>query len=149
MIELFQEYWQPLLYSDGVKLTGLAMTLWLLVLSLLIGAALAIPLAVGRTSERPIIRRAVRSFTYIFCGTPLYIQLLICYSGFYSLEVVRSNDVLSMFFKNGLNCAILAFSLNTAAYTTEYWRVPLETCRMAKLRLRVLTAYLLGKSNVA
>ncbi|MBC3486456.1 histidine ABC transporter permease HisM [Pseudomonas sp. SWRI50] len=119
MIELFQAYWQPLLYTDGVKLTGLAMTLWLLVASLLIGALLALPLAVARTAGGRWMRTAVRSFTYVFCGTPLYIQLLICYSGLYGLDVIKSSEVLRVFFKNGLNCAILAFALNSAAYTTE------------------------------
>lgn len=119
MIELFQEYWRPLMFSDGIRVTGLAMTLWLLVASLLFGGALAIPLAVARASRNIIYRAPVRCFTYVFCGTPLFIQLLVFYSGFYGLDFVRSDEWLSAFFKNGLNCAVLAFSLNTAAYTVE------------------------------
>lgn len=119
MFELIQEYWRPLIFSDGIRVTGVAMTLWLLVASLILGGALSIPLALARVSKHSMLRVPVRVYTYIFCGTPLYIQLLIFYSGMYSLSFVREHDFLNAFFRNGLNCAILAFALNTAAYTTE------------------------------
>lgn len=119
MLELIQEYWQPLIFSDGIRLTGVAMTLWLLVSSLILGGILAIPLALARVSDNPTFRLPVRLYTYVFCGTPLYIQLLVCYSGIYSLSFIREDYLLSSFFRSGLNCAILAFTLNTAAYTTE------------------------------
>ncbi len=57
-------------------------------------------------------------FTYIFRGTPLYVQLLIIYTGIYSLEFVHAHERLDEFFREGLNCTVLAFALNTAAYTT-------------------------------
>lgn len=119
MLELIQEYWKPLLFSDGIRTTGIAMTLWLLVTSLILGGLLAVPLAIARASSNRAVQFPVRIFTYIFCGTPLYIQLLICYSGIYSLSFVQEDQLLNSFFRNGLNCAILAFTLNTAAYTTE------------------------------
>lgn len=119
MFDLIQEYWRPLIYSDGIRVTGVAITLWLLIASLMLGGALSIPLALARASGCSMLRVPVRVFTYIFCGTPLYIQLLIFYSGIYSFAFVREHDLLSSFFRNGLNCAILAFALNTAAYTTE------------------------------
>ena len=37
----------------------------------------------------------------------------------YSLEIVRGTDFLNAFFRSGLNCTILALTLNTCAYTTE------------------------------
>ena len=58
-------------------------------------------------------------YTYLFRGTPLYIQLLICYTGIYSLAAVRLQPVLDAFFRDAMNCTILAFALNTCAYTTE------------------------------
>jgi ABC-type arginine/histidine transport system permease subunit len=47
------------------------------------------------------------------------VQLLIIYTGIYSLEFVHAHERLDEFFREGLNCTILAFALNTAAYTTE------------------------------
>jgi histidine transport system permease protein len=61
----------------------------------------------------------VQLYTYVFRGTPLYIQLLICYTGLYSLQVVREHMLLDQFFRNALNCTLLAFVLNTCAYTVE------------------------------
>lgn len=58
-------------------------------------------------------------FTYVFRGTPLYVQLLVFYSGMYTLEIVKGTELLNAFFRSGLNCTLLAFTLNTCAYTTE------------------------------
>jgi histidine transport system permease protein len=119
MIYIIQNYWQALLYSDGYRMTGLAMTLWLLVISCAIGFCLAIPLAIARNSRNPFIWGPVWVYTFIFRGTPLLVQLLIIYTGIYGFEFVRDNVILGDFFKQGLNCTILAFALNTGAYTTE------------------------------
>lgn len=119
MSGILQEYWQSYLWFDGYQLSGVAMTLWLLVASIAIGGLLAVPLAVARVSRNPFIRGPVWFYTYIFRGTPLYIQLLLLYTGVYSLEMVRNQPELNAFFREGINCTLLAFALNTCAYTTE------------------------------
>ncbi|PVZ62278.1 amino acid ABC transporter permease [Pseudomonas sp. B1(2018)] len=119
MIELIAEYWKPFLFSDGETLTGLAMTLWLLVASIAMGFFLSLPLAILRVSRWGVLRWPVQLFTYVFRGTPLYIQLLICYSGIYGIAVVRSQPLLEAFFRDAMNCTLLAFTLNTCAYTVE------------------------------
>ncbi|CAI8803698.1 ABC transporter permease [Pseudomonas sp. fls2-241-R2A-110] len=119
MIELIAEYWKPFLFTDGDTLTGLAMTLWLLVASIVMGFFLSLPLAILRVSRWGLLRWPVQLFTYVFRGTPLYIQLLICYSGIYGIAVVRSQPLLEAFFRDAMNCTLLAFTLNTCAYTVE------------------------------
>ncbi|MDR9878881.1 ABC transporter permease [Pseudomonas allii] len=119
MIELFQQYGLAYLFSDGAGLSGVAMTLWLFIVSVVFGFVLSIPLALARVSEHFWLRWPVEVYTYLFRGTPLYIQLLICYTGLYSLEVVQDNALLNQFFRNALNCTLLAFVLNTCAYTVE------------------------------
>jgi histidine transport system permease protein len=119
MIYIIQNYWQAFLYTDGYTMTGVAMTLWLLVISCAVGFCLAIPLAVARNSRNPAIWGPVWLYTFIFRGTPLYVQLLIIYTGLYSLDVIKNNEVLGDFFKQGIDCTLLAFALNTGAYTTE------------------------------
>lgn len=119
MIEIIQEYGQAYLWNDGYHLSGLAMTLWLLTVSIVIGFLVSVPLSVARVSSNWAIRGPVWFYTYVFRGTPLYIQLLIIYTGIYSLEVVRGQPLLEGFFRDGLNCTLLAFALNTCAYTTE------------------------------
>ena len=48
-----------------------------------------------------------------------YVQLLVFYSGMYTLEIVKGTELLNAFFRSGLNCTVLALTLNTCAYTTE------------------------------
>ncbi len=54
MIEILHEYWKPLLWTDGYRFTGVAITLWLLILSVVIGGVLALFLAIGRVSSNKI-----------------------------------------------------------------------------------------------
>ena len=119
MTELLQQYWRQYLWGSPGHWSGLAVTLWLTVAAVVLGFGLALPLAIMRASSGPCLGAPVWLFTYLFRGTPLYVQLLICYTGLYSLEAVRSTPVLNVFFKDALNCTLLAFALNTAAYTTE------------------------------
>ena len=119
MIDLVKDYWQPFLWGSPSHISGLAMTLWLTVTACVVGFILALPIAVGRVAGPPWIIWPVRAFTFVFRGTPLYVQLLIIYSGIYSLDMVRNTPGVNSFFKDALNCTILAFTLNTCAYITE------------------------------
>jgi histidine transport system permease protein len=98
VIEIIQEYWKSLLWTDGYRFTGVAITLWLLISSVVMGGILAVFLAIGRVSSNKFIQFPIWLFTYIFRGTPLYVQLLVFYSGMYSLEIVRGTDFLNAFF---------------------------------------------------
>lgn len=119
MIYIIQNYWHALLYSNGYQMTGMAMTLWLLVVSCAFGFCIALPLAIARNSKNPFIRGPVWLYGFIFRGTPLYVQLLLIYSGVYGLHFVRATPFLADFFKSAINCTLLSFALNTGAYTTE------------------------------
>ena len=118
MIGIIQTYWRAYLYSDGYTMTGVAMTLWLLAASLAIGFCIALPLAIARNSRNPFIRGPVWTFVFVFTGTPLFVQLLIIYTGVYSLSVVQHTAFLNEFFRKGIDCTILAFGLHPAAYAT-------------------------------
>lgn len=121
LLELIREY--GLEYLGVVhgewQLSGLSMTLWIMVLSLCFGMLLSLPLAICRVSSCPWLRWPVQLYTYVLRGTPLYVQLLLVYTGFFSLGFVRGSEFLSDFFRSGFNCVILAFSLNCCAYLTE------------------------------
>jgi histidine transport system permease protein len=119
MIELVQQYWRQYLWGVAGHPTGLVVTLWLTVVSLGLGFILAVPLAILRVSKIRGLSLPVSIYTYLFRGTPLYVQLLLIYTGVYSLDVVHSIPALNAFFRDAMNCTILAFMLNTAAYTTE------------------------------
>lgn len=40
MIDIIQEYWKSLLWTDGYRFTGVAITLWLLISSVVMGGIL-------------------------------------------------------------------------------------------------------------
>lgn len=119
MIDLIQNYWRPFLFGDGHELSGLVITLWLLIGSVFLGFVLALPLAIARSSRIKCLNYPVWIFSYIFRGTPLYIQLLLLYSGIFSLEIVQDSATLRKIFSSGINCALIAFTLNTCAYSLE------------------------------
>ena len=109
---------------DNLKLywDGLLNSLLLLAASLVVGGVLAVPLAVARVSSNRFISGPVWVFTYVMRGTPLLIQVYIIYYGLGQMEFIQArwNDIWPWtWFKEPMFCAILAFALNTCAYTAE------------------------------
>lgn len=104
-------------------LSGTWLTLRLVAMALAAGMLCAIPLAVMRVSRRPWVSRPVWLFTYFIRGTPMLIQLLIVYYGLAQFEWLReqwaAESLFWMLFREPYFCALLAFSVNTCAYTVE------------------------------
>ncbi|MFO7787882.1 MAG: ABC transporter permease [Halospina sp.] len=100
---------------------GLVTTVQLVFLSLIIGLFLAVPLAILRTVRNPFVSGPVWLYTYIFRGTPLLIQLYIIYYGIGQIEGIQGTFWWDIF-RDPFYPALLAFTLNTAAYTTEIIR---------------------------
>lgn len=111
---------QPHIILDNLPLflTGLLLTLKLTGYSLLFGLLLAMPLARLRVSRNRWVRQPVWAFTYFFRGTPMLLQLLVLYYGLAQFDWMR-NSLLWPYLREPFWCALLAFSLNTCAYTTE------------------------------
>ncbi|MFN2362429.1 MAG: ABC transporter permease [Marinobacter sp.] len=100
---------------------GLVTTAQLVFLSLVVGLLLAVPLAIMRTSRNPLISVPVWLYTYVFRGTPLLIQLYIIYYGIAQIHGIQQTFWWEIF-REAFYPALLAFTLNTAAYTTEIIR---------------------------
>ena len=100
-----------------IYLGGAWTTVQLLLISLLLGLALALPLAVLR-SLGGWPSRLVWAYTYVFRGTPMLVQLFLIYYGLAQFDAVR-NSVVWPWLSSAWFCACLSFVLNTAAYTTE------------------------------
>ena len=104
--------------SVPLYLSGTLVTLKLLVAALAAGLVAAIPLAVMRASPNPWLSRPVWLFTYVFRGTPLLVQLFLIYYGLAQFSWVRESVVWPLF-SSAWFCCMLAFAINTCAYTTE------------------------------
>ena len=106
-------------------LRGLGNTVALVVLSLLIGGALSVPLAIARANKKPVANQVIWAYVYVFRGTPLLVQTYLIYYGLGQFEFIRES-VLWPFLREAWWCALIAFTLNTAAYTTEIFRGVIE-----------------------
>lgn len=112
----------------GPKLiSGLGVTLTLVGISITIGAVLSVPIAFGRMSSNRIISALAYGYVYFFRGTPLIAQLFLIYYGFGSFREELEAVGLWVFFRDAWNCALLAFTLNTAAYQAEILRGAIES----------------------
>ncbi len=108
------------LYLDGFVTTA-----ELVVLALVLGLVLAVPLALLRTSRNPAVWVPVWAYIYFFRGTPLLVQLFMIYYGAGQFDFVRES-MLWPFLREAYFCALLAFTLNTSAYTAEFLRGAIE-----------------------
>ncbi len=104
--------------SLPLYVSGAWLTVKLLLVSLLIGLAGAMPLAVMRSSANPLLSYPVWLFTYVIRGTPLLVQLFLIYYGLAQFESMRQSWLWE-WFSSAWFCAVLAFGINTCAYTTE------------------------------
>lgn len=102
----------------GMYWNGFVNTVQLVFVSLLIGLVLAVPLAIGRGAKSKLLSKTIWLYTYVFRGTPLLIQLYLAYYGFAFVPGIR-DTWLWFFVEDPLYPALFAFTLNTAAYTTE------------------------------
>ena len=104
---------------------GLWVTIYLVTLSLVIGLGMAIPISLLATSKKLWIRALPKAYIYFFRGTPLLVQMFMIYHGMGQFEAVHESFLWTIF-KQAYACALLAFALNTAAYTAEILRGTIE-----------------------
>jgi len=103
-------------------------TLKLLSLSLIFGLIIGLIFAIMRLSKNKFVSNFSYGFSYIFRGTPLLVQIFIIYFGLGQIEYLRST-ILWNILKEPYWCAIIAFALNTGAYTSEILRSAFQTIK--------------------
>ena len=109
-------------------LNATIVTLKLLSVSLIIGLFIGLFFAVLRLNKNIFINKFAYGYSYIFRGTPLLVQIFIIYFGLGQIESVRSS-FLWVILKEPYWCAIIAFALNTGAYTSEILRSAFQTIK--------------------
>ena len=103
-------------------------TLKLLSVSLIVGLFIGYFLQFLRLNKNIFINKFAYGYSYIFRGTPLLVQIFIIYFGLGQIEYLRST-ILWEIFKEPYWCAIIAFALNTGAYTSEILRSAFQTIK--------------------
>ena len=107
--------------------SGLPLTLLLVGQSLLIGFGLAVVLALLRLSGNRLANGFAYGFVYVFRSTPLLVQMFLIYYGSGQFRGFLDDLGLWVFFRDAWFCAVLALTLNTAAYTSEIIRGGLQS----------------------
>ena len=107
-------------------LNATILTIELTLLSLFFGIFVGVFFAILRTSNKKILSLFSYYYSYVFRGTPLLVQIFIIYFGLAQIEWIRES-FLWIFLKEPYSCAILAFTLNTGAYSSEIFRSAFET----------------------
>ncbi len=109
-------------------LNAAVITLKLLSISLFVGLFIGLFFAILRLNKNIYINKFAYGYSYVFRGTPLLVQIFIIYFGLGQIEYFRST-FLWVIFKEPYWCAIIAFSLNTGAYTSEILRSAFQTIK--------------------
>ena len=118
-----------LMINSFPKLLGATIvTLKLLSASLFFGLFIGLFFAILRLNKNVIINKFAYGYSYIFRGTPLLVQIFIIYFGLGQIEYLRST-MLWVILKEPYWCAIIAFALNTGAYTSEILRSAFQTIK--------------------
>ncbi|UQN14653.1 amino acid ABC transporter permease [Gulosibacter sp. ACHW.36C] len=106
-------------------LSGLWATVYISVLSMLIGIVLGIFFAILRLSPSPVSQFFAWLYIWFFRGTPVYLQLLLWFNlalvfptiGFFGIFEARTVDVMTPFL-----AALLGLGVNQGSYLTELIR---------------------------
>lgn len=101
--------WMPALLSASLT------TLNITVLSVVLSLFLAVFLALGKISRNTVISKICSAYVFFFRGTPLLMQLFFIY---YALPMIHP----ALTIQSRFVAAIIAFTLNIAAYIAEIIR---------------------------
>ena len=116
---------KPLIDNFPDILNSALLTIELTILSILIGLVIGFIFALMRISKIKILSYLSYYYSFVFRGTPLFVQIFIIYFGLAQLEFIRES-ILWVVLKKPYWCAVIAFALNTGAYTSEIFRSGFE-----------------------
>lgn len=103
-------------------LSGLLTTLHISLTAIVLGFILGLLLCLCRISGSRTLDVLSKSYSGFFRGTPLMVQLFLCYYGLGQISFIKENPVTWWVIGDGLLCAIFVLALNSAAFTSEILR---------------------------
>lgn len=110
-------------YAENLKtwlpplLRAAEVTLQVAMLSIAVGAALGLAVALLKMSRLPLMAAAASTYVEVIRGTPALTQLYLVYFGLASLGIALDN----------VTAGVAAFGLNAAAYMAEIYRAGIES----------------------
>ncbi|MER9468967.1 ABC transporter permease [Mesorhizobium sp. M0482] len=114
-------------------LAAVPTTLALASISLCLGFALAVPLALMRVSKSRLLSVFGYGYVYVIRSTPLLVQMFLIYYGSGQFRAFFEQVGLWTLFRDAWFCAILALTLSTAAYSTEIIRGAIQAVPLGQI----------------
>lgn len=106
-----------------ILIPGLTRTIPLTVISFSIAMVISVLTAMAQYAHVPVLSRIIRFYIWIFRGTPLLVQLFVVFYG-----LPRAGILLDPF-----PAAVIVFSLNEGAYSSETVRAALESVPVGQM----------------
>lgn len=119
--------------SFPLLIAGLDDTILLAAASLACGFVLAVPVAMMRISKQFLPRQLAAGYVYVFRSTPLLVQIFLIYYGSGQFRESLEQVGLWVLFRDSWFCAILALTLNTAAYSSEIIRGGMQSVSLGQV----------------
>ncbi len=125
-------YTYRMLGSGENVLHGAKLTLLLTTLSMVFGFILSVFLALGKIAKNKLVSKLCSGYIFFFRGTPLLIQLFVVYFsipgifGFAWRSLFNNSDPEAVY-KGAFVAALIAYSLNSAAYCAEIVRAAIQS----------------------
>ncbi|WP_042357037.1 amino acid ABC transporter permease [Bacillus rubiinfantis] len=110
--------WDLLAEYAPFFLKGTLLTVGLSIVSILIGTILGLLIGLGKMMKRQLLALPFKWYINFFRGTPLMVQILLVHFGLVPLFLGTTNAIAA---------AILALSLNAAAYIAEIFRAGIQS----------------------
>ncbi|EXU62020.1 ABC transporter permease [Streptomyces sp. PRh5] len=120
----------PDYFFDGEVLRGVRNTVWITILSMVLGVALGIILAVMRLSKNPVTASIAWGYIWFFRGTPVYVQLLVWFNLGLVFDYINIMPIYKdewSDFMTPFLAALLGLGLNEAAYMAEICRAGIQS----------------------
>lgn len=114
---------RDVLNNIDVLLVGMGYTLQLSCITMVLGLAIGIAMALARTWGATPLRWLAASYVEVIRNTPLLVQLFIIFFGLPSLGLRLSAD----------QAAVIALSVNLGAYATEIVRAGIEAIHKSQV----------------
>lgn len=114
-------------------LAAVPTTLALASISLCLGFALAVPLALMRVSKNRLLYVIAYGYVYVIRSTPLLVQMFLIYYGSGQFRAFFEQVGVWALFRDAWFCAILALTLSTAAYSTEIIRGAIQAVPLGQI----------------
>jgi len=127
-------------------LKAVPMTLFISIFSIAIGLIIGLVIAICRNNNIPILKTISAIFVSFIRGTPIIVQLYVVFYGFPQLLTFLHQSLGWKVSPNGIShisIALIAFTLNAAAYLSENIRSALNSVNKGQLE----AAYSIGMTS--